>query len=77
MVLPDDASFRFIGSTSNSRVRCGFPHTSRRSQHGRGHLEVTVGGEQKPKCEIVASSSNGSISLQPASKVENGNDDDN
>jgi DUF4097 and DUF4098 domain-containing protein YvlB len=77
MVLPDDASFQFTGSTSNSRVRCDFPHTSRRSHRGRGHLEVTVGGEQEPKCQIVATSSNGSISLQPASKVENDNDDDN
>ena len=77
MVLPDDASFRFSGSTSSSRVRCDFPHTSRRSQHGRGHLEVTVGGEQEPKCEIVASSSNGSISLQPSSKLDKNDDDDN
>jgi len=77
MYLPDDASFRFTGSTSSSRVRCDFPHTSRRSQHGRGHLEVTVGGQTEPKCEIVANSSNGSISLKPASKLETDDDDDN
>jgi DUF4097 and DUF4098 domain-containing protein YvlB len=75
MYLPDDASFRFNGSTSNSRVRCDFPHTSRRSEHGRGHLEVTVGGQQEPKCEVVASSSNGSVSLHPASQLDDKTDD--
>ncbi|MGD9723753.1 MAG: DUF4097 domain-containing protein [Pirellulales bacterium] len=69
IVVPDDAQFRFTGHTSNSRVYSDFQFQNMDSGRKRSrHLEGVVGENPEPKCEIAATTSNGSVSLKKASQ---------
>jgi DUF4097 and DUF4098 domain-containing protein YvlB len=71
LVLPDDARFRFEGHTSNSRVQCDFPVNVREDEgRHRTHLEGVVGDDADPDCEIIAATSNGSITVKRASDAD-------
>lgn len=78
LVLPDDSKFQFSGHTSNSRIHCDFPINTDDGRRRRHDLEGVVGDDPNPKCQIGATTSNGSIAVHKQSgQGSRDNDDDN
>lgn len=68
LVLPVDSSFKFEGTTSNSRIDCDFPILSE-GKSKRTRLNGTVG--DNPAVSITAATSNGQIEIRKARATEN------
>lgn len=71
LTLPDDAEFRLDASTSNSRIRCGFPIDTTHGRDRSSHVEGVVGKNPNPACAISAATNNGSVTIERESEADN------
>lgn len=72
LAMPRDAQFQFEASTSNSRVKCGFPFEQKDGSKRGRRLSGQVGKDSA--CSIVAATSNGSIDIHPADATSDDGD---